>query len=81
MGQCLTRNHPSAFSGSRELSENGSSLLFDFGTPNLKGYSKNQLLIFRKYRTLSPNASVQHRTFLPTLHRGIPNPINRRQNT
>jgi len=32
-------------------------------------------------RTSPPNASVQHRTFLPTLHQGIPNPINGRQNT
>ncbi len=46
-----------------------------------KRHNKNQLLISRKYRTLSPNASVQHRMFLPTLHRDIPNPINRRQNT
>ena len=46
-----------------------------------KRHNKNQLLISRKYRTLPPNASVQHRTFLPTLHRGIPNPINGRQNT
>ena len=46
-----------------------------------KRHNKNQLLISRKYRTLPQNASVQHRTPLPTLHRGIPNPINRRQNT
>lgn len=46
-----------------------------------KRHNKNQLLLSRKYRTLPPNASVQHRTPLPTLHRGIPNPINRRQNT
>lgn len=46
-----------------------------------KRHNKNQLLLSRKYRALPPNASVQHRTFLPTLHRGIPNPINGRQNT
>lgn len=46
-----------------------------------KRHNKNQLLISRKYRTLPPNASVQHRTPLPTLHQGIPNPINGRQNT
>ena len=46
-----------------------------------KRHNKHQLLISRKYRTHPPQASIPHSKHHPPLHRGIPNPINRRQNT
>ena len=50
-------------------------------TKSKKGYSKNKLLIFRKYRALLRMLPSSTGRSFPTLHRGIPNPINGRQNT
>ena len=46
-----------------------------------KRLQQKQAAYFPQIPRTSANVSVQHRTFLPTLHRGIPNPINGRQNT
>ena len=46
-----------------------------------KRLQQKQAAYFPQIPHTSANVSVQHRTFLPTLHRGIPNPINGRQNT